>query len=163
MKKALTFAFVLVLMISFAGCKKKEQTPQLPAGHPGMEGAGGAPKVDRAVVIPKEVAAKWPAVTLVIEDKAAKKAKEYKVNVGSELAIPDTNMKVKVLAFAPEFQMSDKEITSKSNEPKMPAAQILVSEAGAEMWKGWIFSLQPDMHPFTHDKIGIRLAGGVSR
>jgi hypothetical protein len=83
--------------------------------------------------------------------------------VGSELAIPNTKLKVKVLAFLPHFQMTDKEITSASDKPTMPAAQIAVQEPGKEEWKGWIFSLQPDMHPFMHDKIAIKLAGGVSK
>ena len=164
MKKALTVVLVMGLLFTFVGCKKKEEKPQLPAGHPSMEGMpAGAPKVERTVVVPKAVSAKWKAVKLVVEDKATKKTKEYTVNVGADLAIPDTKLKVKVLAFLPHFMMSDKEITSASDKPTMPAAQIVVNDAGAEVWKGWIFSLQPDMHPFAHDKVGIKLAGGVSK
>ena len=164
MKKVLMLVLSIALAFSFAGCKKKEEKPQMPAGHPSMEGMPqGAPKVERTVTVPKAVAAKWKAVKLVVEDKAAKKQKEYSVNVGSELAIPNTKLTVKVLAFLPHFMMSDKEITSASADPKMPAAQIVVTEGGADVWKGWIFSLQPDMHPFMHDKVGIKLAGGVQK
>jgi hypothetical protein len=167
MKRVLAVLLVVGLVFSFAGCKKKEQKPQLPSGHPSMEGAmppaGSVPKVDRTVKVPDNVKAKWKAVKLIVEDKAAKTSKEYTVNVGSELEVPNTKLKVKVLAFLPHFQMNDKEITSASDNPTMPAAQIVVQEPGKEDWKGWMFSLQPDMHPFVHDKIAIRLAGGVSK
>ncbi len=165
MKRLVTALLVLGLVFSFASCKKKEQQPQLPPGHPGMEGAipPGAPKVERTVNVPEAVKKKWTAVKLIVEDKTTKAAKEYTVNVGSELAIPNTKLKVKVLAFLPQFQMTDKEITSGSDKPIMPAAQIVVQEPGKEDWKGWIFSMQPEMHPFPHEKIAIKLAGGVSK
>ena len=101
------------------------------------------PKVDRTVVVSKEVAAKWKAVKLAVENKAAKTTKEYTVNVGSELAIPNTKMKVKVLAFLPDFKMGDKEFTSASDKPNMPAAQVSVTENGKEIWNNWLFSMQP--------------------
>jgi hypothetical protein len=177
MKKLLAFILVSGLVFSFTSCKKKEEKPQLPPGHPSMEGgmpppagmppAGmpgdNTPKIDRAVTVPKEVAAKWSAVKLVVEDKVAKNTKEYTIAVGSELAVPNTKVTIKVLAFLPHFKMGDKDITTASNEPKMPAAQVLIQEPGKPEWKGWLFSLAPDMHPFQHEIIGIKLAGGVSK
>jgi hypothetical protein len=157
------------LVVSFAGCKKKEEKPQLPAGHPSMEGGmpqtgmPDMPKVDRKVVVPKEVAAKWKSVKLTIEDKTAKSAKEYIVAVGSEQAVPNTSMKVKVLAFLPDFKMGEKDITSASDKPNNPAAQISVTDGGKEVWKGWLYSMHPGIHPFQSDKIGLTLNGGVSK
>lgn len=165
-KKPVAAILIAGLAVSFAGCKKKEEKPQLPAGHPPMEGMmppQGAPKVERNVVVPKNVASKWKAVKLVIDYKAKKSSTEYTVNVGSDLKVPNTDVTVKVLAFLPHFMMTDKDITSVSNEPKMPAAQVSVMEKGKEVWKGWLFSMQPDMHPFQHEMIGLRLAGGVSK
>ncbi len=181
MKKLIMFILVSGLVFSFASCKKKEEKPLLPPGHPSMEGgmppsgmppagmppagmpADNAPKIDRAISVPKAVAEKWSAVKLIVEDKAAKSKKEYTVSIGSELAVPNTKVKIKVLSFLPHFKMGDKEITSASNEPNMPAAQVLIQEPGKPDWKGWLFSLAPDMHPFEHQAIGIKLAGGVSK
>ena len=166
MKKIVAVLLMAGLVVSFAGCKKKEEKPQLPAGHPSMEGGmppAGMPKVEREIVVPKDVKAKWKAVKLIVEDKATKKPTEYTVNVGSELAVPNTKVVVKVLAFLPHFMMGDKQITSASNEPKMPAAKVSVMDGGKEVWAGWLFSLQPDMHPFQHEKIGLKLAGGVAK
>jgi hypothetical protein len=156
-------------MVSFAGCKKKEEKPQLPPGHPSTEGgmppAGmpDMPKVDRTVIVPKEVAAKWKAVRVNIEDKANKSTKEYTIAIGAEQAVPNTNLKVKVLHFLPDFKMGEKDITSASDKPNMPAAQLAVLEGGKEIWKGWLFSMQPGIHPFQNDKIGLTLIGGVSK
>ena len=167
MKKLLVVVLVSGLLCLFAGCKKKEEKPQLPPGHPSMEGMPtvmpNMPKVERTVVVSKEITAKWKAVKLVVENKAAMTTKEYTVNIGSELVIPNTKMTVKVLNFLPDFKMTDKEFTSASNKPNQPAARVLITENGKEIWNNWLFSLQPGMHPFSHEKIGIKLIGGVSK
>jgi hypothetical protein len=173
-KKMVAVAVSLALAVSFGACKKKEEKPQLPPGHPpmegsmppaGMPGAGmpDVPKVDRKVVVPKAVAAKWGSVKLKIEDKGAKSAKDYVVAVGSELAVPNSAVKVKVLAFLPDFKMGEQDITSASDKPNNPAAQIVVTEPGKPEWKGFIYSMHPGVHPFTHEKIAITLVGGVSK
>jgi hypothetical protein len=169
MQKVLAVFFVVVLAVSVGACKKKEETPQMPAGHPGMEGsmppAGmpPMPKVERQVVVSKDVTGTWKAVKLSIENKPAKTTKEYSVNIGSELAIPNTKMTVKVLAFLPDFKMTDKEFKSASNKPNMPAALVVVTENGKEIWNNWLFSLQPSIHPFQHENVGIILVGGVAK
>ncbi len=169
LKKMIAVVAVLVLAVSFGACKKKEEKPQLPAGHPSMEGgmppAGmqNVPKVDRKVIVSKDVKATWKAVKIAVENKAAKRTKEYTVNVGSELAIPDTKLKVKVVNFLPDFKMTDKEFMSSSNKPNMPAAQVVVSDSGKEIWSNWLFSLQPGIHPFQHESVGLTLVGGVSK
>jgi hypothetical protein len=168
-KKIVVLAVVLIFVISVGACKKKEPKLQMPPGHPAMEGGMPAagmpnmPKVERKVVVSKDVSAKWKAVKLSIEDKAAKTTKEYTVNIGSELTVPDSKLKVKVLAFLPDFKMSDKDFYSASGEPNQPAAQVVVSENGKEIWSNWLFSKMPSIHPFQHEKIGILLVGGVSK
>ncbi len=179
LKRSIAFIAVFVLVLSFGACKKKEETPQLPSGQPsvgggmppaGMPPAGmppavapNLPTVERQVVVSKEVKAKWKAVTLAVEDKTSMKTKEYTINIGSQFAIPGTKLVVKVLNFLPDFKMSDKEFMSPTDKPNMPAVQIFVSENGKEIWRNWLFSLQPTVHPFQHEKIGITLVGGVPR
>ncbi len=171
LKKIAAIIVVLTLAVSFGACKKKEAKPQLPPGHPGMEGSMPSmpsnmqemPKIDRKVIVPNNVKATWKAVKLNIEDKSSKSAKEYVVAVGSDLAVPNTKIKVKVLAFLPDFKMGDQEITSASDKPNNPAAQVLVEEPGKPEWKGWLYSMHPAIHPFQHEKIAITLVGGVSK
>ena len=173
LKKIVAVLIVLVLAVAFGACKKKEEKPMMPSGgQPGMVGgmppAGmpstqNMPKVERKVVASKEVTTKWKAVKLAVENKATKTTKEYTVNVGSEMTIPNTKMTVKVLNFLPDFKMSDKEIYSASDKPNQPAAQVVVIENGKEIWTNWLFAMQPGIHPFQHENIGIVLLGGVSK
>ena len=171
MKKVVAAVLAAGMIMTFVGCKKKEEKPQLPPGHPsaagGMPPAGGmgmdAPKVYRKIVVPKEVSAKWKAVKLTIEDKTAKATKEYTVSIGSEQAVPNTNIKVKVLFFLPDFRMGEKDITSASDKPNNPAAQVQVTEGGKEVWKGWLYSMHPGIHPFQHPRINLTLNGGVAK
>jgi hypothetical protein len=171
LKKIVAVVAVLILAVSFAGCKKKEEKAQLPAGHPPMDGGAmppqgmpqNMPKVDRKVVVSKNVTAKWTAVKIAVENKTAKTTKEYTVNVGGDVAIPNTKLTVKVVNFLPDFKMTDKEFTSSSDKPNMPAAQVVVLENGKEIWNNWLFSLQPAIHPFQHNVVGLTLVGGVSK
>jgi hypothetical protein len=169
MKKLLAAVVIGSLIFTVAACKKKEEKPQLPPGHPSTEGGmpqtgmPDMPKVDRKVVVPAEVKAKWKAVKLNIEDKTAKSTKEYTVAVGSELAVPNSKMKIKVLAFLPDFRMGEKDITSASDKPNNPAVQVSVTEAGKEEWKGWLYSMHPGIHPYAHERVAITLVGGVNK
>jgi len=38
-----------------------------------------------------------------------------------------------------------------------------VTDGGKEVWKGWLYSMHPGIHPFQSDKIGLTLNGGVSK
>jgi hypothetical protein len=172
MKRVVAAVLVAGMVVVSAGCKKKEEKPQLPPGHPstqggmppaGMPGMPDMPKVDRTVVVPKEVSTKWKAVKLVVEDKAAKSSKEHTINIGGDLSVANGKIQVKVLYFLPDFRMGDKEITSASDKPNNPAAQIAVIEGGKEIWKGWLYSMHPGIHPFQHDQVGLALVGGVSK
>jgi len=169
MKKLLAAVVIGSLIFTVAACKKKEEKPQLPPGHPSTEGGmpqtgmPDMPKVDRKVVVPAEVTAKWKAVKLNIEDKTAKSTKEYTVAVGSDLAVPNTKMKIKVLAFLPDFRMGEKDITSASDKPNNPAVQVSVTEPGKEEQKIWLYSMHPGIHPFTHERVAITLVGGVNK
>lgn len=160
---------ILVLAVSFNACKKEEVKSQLPPGHPSMEGDNPSagmpelPKVDRSVVVPREILKKWNTVKLKVEDKTTRSAKEYDVPVGASLDVPHTKIRVKVLSFLPDFRMGDRDITTASDKPNNPAAQIVVHEPGKEDWKGWLYTLYPQIHPFQHERIALILVGGVSK
>ncbi len=173
MKKVIAVLVALVLAVAFGACKKKEEKPMMPMGHPGMQGGmppqgmppiQNLPKVERQVVVSKDITAKWKAVKLAIENKATKTPpKEYTIGIGSSMNIPNTNITVKVLNFLPDFKMSDKEFYSASDKPNQPAAQVAIIENGKEIWNNWLFALQPGIHPFQHQSVGIVLLSGVPR
>ncbi|MFA5846873.1 MAG: DUF2155 domain-containing protein [Thermodesulfovibrionales bacterium] len=175
-KKLMAVALSVLLVGSFA-CKKKEQQPlpqtpgtpgvgALPPGHP-QQGQGNQgitmPKGDLQVVIPASVKGKWGAVKIVVEDKATKKAQEFTVKLNSDLQIPNSNLKVTVGEFLPDFKMDVGTITSISNEPNNPAVSIKVFEGGKEVFKGWLYAKFPAIHPFEHPKVGLGLKEGVKK
>ena len=149
------FAVVTMLAVLAAGCSKKEESK--PEGMASPHGEMATKKKDSVVVLPESVKGKWKAVKIAVTDKGANKETVYTVNIGSELAIPDSGLSIAVDTFLPHFTMDGTTLTSQSNEPKNPAAQIRIMEGGKEVFKGWLFSLYPTTHSFNHPKYGFTL------
>ena len=188
MKKQILVAVCgIALVLSFGACKKKEEKPQvpqvgapaqgqLPPGHqqpgqlpPGQQqgGPGGQqivmPKGQTTVSLPDAVKGKWKSVVLVVEDKGSKKKTEYTVNVNSDFKVPGSNLKLVVGEFIPDFRMNGLTITSGSNEPNNPAVGLKVLENDKEIFKGWLYSKFPAIHPFEHPKYAVMLKSAVKK
>jgi len=177
MKKQILVAVCgLSLVLAFGACKKKEEKPampktgapgqeqQVPPGHPG--GAPGQvtmPKGQTSVVVPDSVKGKWKAVILVVEDKAAKKKNEYTINLNSDFKVPGSDLKVAVGDYLPDFKMDGLNITSSSNDPNNPAVNVKIFENDKEVFKGWLYSKFPAIHPFEHPKYSLMLKDGVKK
>jgi hypothetical protein len=192
MKKVLVVLSCLVLAVSFYACKKKEEKPvpqapfqQAPLGPmqpspqmpvqsspqmpiqpaPQMKGVMGKTKV----VVPDNVKGKWSAVTIVVIDKITGNSKDYTVNLNSDFKIPNSDLKVHVGDFLPDFKMEGTTLTSASNEPNNPAVGIKVFEKGKQIFPalgkqwGWLFSKMPTVHPLRHPKYNIVLKEGIPK
>jgi hypothetical protein len=167
---AITLGFILV--VSVGACKKKEEQPiprtpmqgapmQTPMS-PQMPPHGNmTPKAEKKIVVPEDVKAKWRKVKLAVEDKASKKMGEYTVSVNSEFVVPNSNLKIVVSEFLPDFKMDEFTITSATADPNNPAVRVEVFEDGKSIFKGWLYSKFPAIHPFEHKKYGITLKEGV--
>ena len=168
--KKFTLMVAVLMMVAFAGagCKKQQPPPpQMPPqgapGQPGMPGEAGMPPVEKKIVVPDAVKAGWKAVKVEVEFKEKKSKKAFTIPLNSELKVPDTDLTLKVGSFLPNFSMAADQITSSSNNPENPAAQLEVFQGGKEIFHGWLFSLHPTVHPFTHDKYGVALVEGVKK
>ncbi len=175
--KKFTLLVAVLMMVALAGtgCKKKEpppppMPPQGAPGQPGMpgmpgspHGEGGAPPVEKKIVVPDAVKGAWKAVKVEVEFKAKKNKKSFTIPLHSEFKVPDTDFTLKVGDFLPHFTMSADQITSGSNNLENPAAQVEVSEGGKEIFHGWLFSRYPAVHPFQNDKIGLVLQEGIKK
>ncbi len=140
---------------------------QMPPGQmpPGQMMSRGKTQV----MVPDSVKGQWSGATLVIEDKESKTKKEYKVKLNSDFTIPNTNLKIHVGEFLPDFKMDGQNLTSGSNQPNNPALSIKVLEndkqifpAPGRQW-GWLFAKVPSIHPFEHPRYGITLKEGVRK
>ncbi|HCC68595.1 MAG TPA: DUF2155 domain-containing protein [Nitrospiraceae bacterium] len=182
MVKFLSVIIAIAFLFSVGACKKKEEKPvpeaidmigpiiaptDVPMGPGRAESKGGT-----QVVVPADVKGKWSAVKLIIEDKVSKKTQEFTVKLGDELKIPNSNLKVKVGDFLPDFKMTDGQpitITSASNNPNNPAVGVRVFEGDRQIfpdsWRkwGWLYANYPTIHPFQHEKYGLTLKQGVPK
>jgi len=184
-KQILAVVCSLSLLIAAGACKKKEEKPVpqtgmpgqgqgmppgAPHGMPGQPGGmpGGQPNIvvpkgEKTVVVPDTVKGKWKAVVLVVGDKKSNKQQEYTINLNSDFKIPNSNLKISVGEYLPDFRMEGLTLTSTSNEPNNPAVGVKVSEDGKEIFKGWLYSKFPTMHPFEHPNFSIILKDGVKK
>ena len=166
--KKFTLLVAVLMMVAFAGtgCKKKQPPPPPPQGapgQPGMPGASGMAPVAKTVVVPDAVKGTWKAVKIEVEYREKKSKKAFTIPLNSEFKVPDTDLTLKVGNFLPQFAMAADQITSSSNNPENPAAQLEVFQGGKEVFHGWLFSLHPTVHPFTNDKYGLTLLEGVKK
>lgn len=132
-----------------------------------VEGASGGDDPARSdptrLVIPPEVAAAYSGILVTWRDAAGGKEGTIDLALGGSAPIPGSSLEVRADAFLPAFTMASDMITSTGIEPENPAARVAVSEGGRELFAGWIFTRFPDVHPFRHERITIRLEGGVRR
>jgi len=176
--KVMVWFGIMVLALVSVGCKKSEPSYAPPPSQPAAQNggmSGGAPgsamttapadipKIEGGgvTVVPDVVKGKWKAVILVVEDKGQKQSKEYTVEIGKPLQIPNSKIIVDVLDFLPDMKIENSTFTSASNDPNNPAVHVVVREDGKEIFKGWLFSIFPTIHPFQHAQFGVTLKEGV--
>ncbi|MBF0458725.1 MAG: DUF2155 domain-containing protein [Nitrospirae bacterium] len=131
------------------------------------EGNGGE-KHQIEVVVPDNVKGQWEAVKLSIADKKTNKTQPVTIKLGSEYKIPDSSITVKPVVFLPDFKMDSLTITSVSAELNNPAVNVIISESGKdnnskELFKGWLYSKYPDIHPFQHDRFSVVMLEAVKK
>jgi len=149
-------------LLSFAACKKKEETqPQVqgPAPTPGIM----MPKGETKIVVPDSVKGAWDSATIEIFNKETNKKEAVSIKLNSEYTIPGSQIKLKVGDFLPDFRMDGLTITSASNDPQNPAVHVTVKDGDKEIFKGWLYSKFPSIHPFQHPKYGLTLIEGVKK
>ena len=155
------FIYVLCMTSSLALCvacsTREEKKPAQPASQD--QGI----RKPTMVVEPTVSKGKWRAVMIGVTDKQSGKESVYEVPVRatSPIAIPNTDITIMVVNFLPHFIMQGTVLTSQSNEPKNPAAQIQVYERGKEIFMGWLFALYPTTHAFLHPRYGFSLKGSI--
>jgi hypothetical protein len=138
--------------ILLAACSAKEEKKPV-ATNSHEQGI----KKQTTVVDPPVSKGKWRAVVVGVTDKQTGKETAYEVPIGSQASISNSGITISVETFLPDFTMQGTLLTSKSNEPKNPAAKIRVFEGDKEIFKGWLFALYPTTHSFQHPRYGFTL------
>ena len=115
-------------------------------------------KIDREIIVPKEVEGKWKAVKIMVRNKIDESRSSMKTTVlGSSFEIEGSAIKVTVGPFMPNFVMTQKNYTSNGNELNNPAVQLVVEEKGKTLYEGWAFAKYPTMYAFEHEELAFQL------
>lgn len=164
----LSSMIILFIIPNLVGCgkekdvpiakeKKEEQPSQskdIPSDIPIISG-------EPRTVIPEDIRKKWKGIRFVVEDRERKSIGEYSINIGDEFMIPKSKLVIKVIEFLPDLKIDERRegtiFTSETAELKNPAVHVAIKEDGRALFKGWLFSLFPDIHPFKHERFGIIL------
>ena len=150
----LTFSSVVCLLAVLAACSKKEpQQPQKPAAPAGESMV----RKQTEVSVPDNVKGKWKSVRISILDREKNKEGFVDIEIGKTMKVNGTNLVIKVENFLPHFIMDGTTLTSSSNSPKNPAAQVRITENGKEIFSGWLFTLYPNTHATQHSRYGFGL------
>ena len=156
MKRIMLLALSVAAATMLFACGGSEQPPA------GGQNQQVKPVGKTVVQVPDVIKGKWKAVVIVVEDKEKKENKEYTVGLGEKFTVPGSTMSVEVKDFFPSFVMEGSTITSSSNTTDNPAANVVVSEGGSEIFSGWLFAKYPTTHAFSHPKYSITLKAGVA-
>jgi hypothetical protein len=157
-----------LFVIVFSGCDKKESPPPstdpIPLAVPQLDLPSQIPPIPGSAktIVPDSIKNKWKSVKLRVEDKKDRSTKDYTVNIGSELSLPNSGLVVKVYDFLPDLKIEGSTFTSASAELLNPSVHVQVLEEGKEVFNGWLFQLFPTVHPFQHDRFGIVLREAIS-
>ena len=162
MRRFCIIFFVILLIVSCS--KKKEEAPQgFNGGTPMPQPQMGIKMGKSQVVIPEDVNKVWKSVNIEVLNKESNESKKFDIDIGKELTIPNSNIKLKVESFLPSLTIIGNTITSSSNEPKNPAARILIIENDKEIFHGWLYQRFQMIHPFQHPKYKVTLVGYSKR
>lgn len=115
----------------------------------------------KRVVVPDYVRDRWQAVNIGVLDKEKNHRAVYTVEIGSSTEIPEAELTLEVKTFLPAFIMDGTIMTSASNEPRNPGAQVEISQNGQMIFEGWLFSLYPGTHAFKHPRYSFTLIDSV--
>ena len=119
-------------------------------------------KIDREIIVPKEVEGKWKAVKIMVRNKIDESRSSMKTTaLGSSFELEGSVIKVTVGPFMPNFVMTQTNYTSNGNELNNPAVQLVAEEKGKTLYEGWAFAKYPTMYAFEHEEYAFQLMGYI--
>ena len=105
---------------------------------------------------------RWRGCKILIQNKKdEEKGGIQIVELGTSVIPEDSELKVTVGPFLPNFMMDKMTYTSMGNEELNPAVQLIVEENGKIIYKGWAFKNFPSMYAFEHQIFSIKLLGAI--
>ena len=122
-------------------------------------GMGGA--LNTELSLDPAIADAWSAIRIRLVDSESGDEQEFVVEIGQILELGDSGLSLAVQGFVPDFVMDEGGITSRSADPNNPAVRVVISEAGAADYEGWLFAEMPGIHPYPHERYRVLLVEGI--
>lgn len=120
-------------------------------------------KFSAKVVVPDHVRGRWDGVKLAIYRRGEQTAQPLMAHLGESTPIPGSNATLQVKTFLPAFMADGTTLTSASNSPTNPGAEIIISEGGKELFHGWLMARTPVSHALQHPEFSVVLLEGIPR
>ena len=128
-----------------------------------MSGAMGGSMggLNTEVGVPPEIADAWSGVRVRLVDIESGDAQLVEVQLGETVSLGSSGLTLTAHTFIPDFVMDEGGITSRSADANNPAANVVITEEGAEDYEGWLFAAMPGIHPFPHEQYQVLLVEGL--
>ncbi|MCX8084488.1 MAG: hypothetical protein N3C60_06155 [Calditerrivibrio sp.] len=139
---------------STMGTAQQKDNPVNPHGDTTMQA-----KQPKPIVVPNDVAKKFKFVNINVISLKDNKTITTKAEIGKETTVPNTNVKIYVEAYLPDFTMGTENITSASAEEKNPAVKVKITTK-SNVHEGWIFK-NFEIHKIEDPDYDFKLVGGL--
>ncbi len=125
-----------------------------------MGGTMGSP-LNTEITVAPEIAAAWSGVRVQVVESETENAEAFDIPLGDTVELGGSGLTLTPVAFVPDFVMDEGGITSRSADPNNPAVRVVISEAGAVDYEGWLFAAMPGIHPYPHERYRVLLVEGI--
>jgi hypothetical protein len=130
--------------------------------HGGVMGGGqSGMALNTEIRLDPAVAGAWSGIRVRLETIDGGEGRSFDVNLGETVPLGDSGINLTAKLFIPDFVMDEGGISSRSPEPKNPAARVIITESGTEPYEGWLFAAMPEIHPYPHDRYQVLLEEGI--
>lgn len=172
MKNILTLAIILLFSVACSQNTVKEEdskinestTVKTVKNETPEKTANTDNKIEKKIIIPKEVSAKYKSLIMEVGYKKPNKSVDTDILIGQKAEIAGTPLTIELEAYLPDFVMNESSImTSKSAEENNPAAKIKVFKSGNLVFDGWLFKNFPDAHPFDDPDYTLNMKSAVQK
>ncbi len=150
----------LALALVAPGCRRagdRNLVMAAPVQAGGAPAASASAAMGPALRLAPSVRSRWTGMKIGVIDLTQRQEATYLVSRGQDFTLPGGSLTFRILALVPDFTLDNGVITSRSDAPQNPAAQVLITEHGHQLYRGWLFARFPDSQPFEHPRYAIRL------
>lgn len=140
---------------------KTENTSSAPSITPKQSAAGM--KLTKPTELLPEISAKYSGIKILAINKNNGAKIEVSAPFGQKTVIGNTGLEITAASYFTSFTMVDGGVKNVSMEENNPAAKVIITDNGTQVFDGWLFQEYPDMHPFEHSIWKIVLDGAVKK